>query len=257
MPCLTRAWFSELMAIHEQSDRPEEMKFDTGLEQYFVDISVSCPYGLDQLAVYHQAMFTSMGDETMGIFFENGYRRNGNCIYSMRCPKCKACVPIRIRPEKFVPNRNQQRVLRKNSDVSIGVAPLRMSRENIALLDKYLTIRFPQGKSTAEEYYAGFFISAISRCFEIRYRLGDKLIGVAIVDGSEKWLNAVYFYFDPEEEKRSPGTMNILNLINFCTRHNIPLFYLGYCIEQVQAMRYKASFKPHELLINGAWQERR
>ena len=243
------------MAIHEQSDRPEEQKFDTGLEQYFVDISVSCPYGLDQLAVYHQAMFTSIGDETMGMFFARGYRRNGNCIYSMRCPGCRACVPIRIRPGKFKPNRNQRRVMNKNRDVSIGVAPLRMSRENITLLDRYLKKRFPEGKSSAEEYYAGFFISAISRCFEIRYRVADKLIGVAIVDGSEKWLNAVYFFFDPDEEKRSPGTMNILNLINFCKRHNIPLLYLGYYIEQVQAMRYKAAFKLHELYLYGKWQE--
>jgi arginine-tRNA-protein transferase len=241
------------MAIHEHSGSPEEMKFDGGLEQYFVDISVSCPYGLEQMAVYHQAMFTSIGDETMGMFFANGYRRNGNCIYAMRCPDCNACVPIRIRPEKFTPNRNQRRVLRKNSDVSVGVAPLRMSRENLALLDKYLQNRFPQSRSTAEEYYGGFFISAISRCFEIRYRLGDRLIGVAIVDGSEKWLNAVYFYFDPEEEKRSPGTMNILNLVNFCTRHTVPLLYLGYYIEQVQSMRYKAAFRPHELLLDGSW----
>jgi len=131
-----------------------------------------------------------------------------------------------------------------------------MSRENIALLDKYLQTRFPECRSTAEEYYAGFFISAISRCFEIRYRLGDRLIGVAIVDGSEKWLNAVYFFFDPAEEKRSPGTYNILNLINFCTRNRIPLLYLGYFIEEVQAMRYKKAFKPYELLIDGRWQEK-
>jgi arginine-tRNA-protein transferase len=242
------------MAVHEQSDRPEELKLDTGLEQYFVDISVSCPYGLEQLAVYHQAMFTSIGDETMGMFFGSGYRRNGNCIYSMRCPGCKACVPIRLRPEKFIPNRNQRRTLKRNRDVTVGVAPLRMSRENISLLDTYLKTRFPRGKSTAEEYYAGFFISAISRCFEIRYRLNDKLIGVAIVDGSEKWLNAVYFFFDPAEGKRSLGTFNILNLIQFCTRNQIPVLYLGYYIEQVQAMRYKKAFSPHELLIGGEWQ---
>ena len=241
------------MAIHEQSDRPEELLLDDGLEQYFVDISVGCPYGLNHLAVYHQAMFTSIGDETMGVLFENGYRRNGNCIYSMRCPTCRACVPIRLRPERFVPNRNQKRVLKKNSDVTAGVAPLRMSSENLGLLDKYLKVRFPKGKSTAEEYYAGFFISAISRCFEIRYRAGDKLVGVAIVDGSERWLNAVYFFFDPNEERRSPGTLNILNLINFSQRHSIPLLYLGYCIEQVQAMRYKSAFKPHELLVDGEW----
>jgi arginine-tRNA-protein transferase len=83
----------------------------------------------------------------------------------------------------------------------------------------------------------------------------ERLIGVAIVDGSEKWLNAVYFFFDPEEEKRSPGTFNILNLINFSRKNNIPLLYLGYYIEEIRSMRYKKAFKPHELLINGKWQQ--
>ena len=242
------------MTFPENSDRQDERQIDNGLEQYFVDISVDCPYGLPRPAVYHQAMFTSIGDATLGIFFAHGYRRNGNCIYAMRCPGCGACVPIRLRPGEFSPNRNQRRVWKMNQDVTVGVAPLRMSSENLSLLDRHLRTRFPQGKSSAEEYYAGFFTSAISRCFEIRYRVADRLIGVAIVDGSEQWLNAVYFYFDPREARRSPGTMNILNLINFCRRHGIDYLYLGYCIEQVQAMRYKAAFKPHELLRAGRWE---
>lgn len=244
------------MTFHDYADSPEELRIDSTLEQYFVDISVACPYGLDQLAVYHQAMFTSIGDETLGAFFAGGYRRNGNCIYSMRCPGCSACVPIRLKADRFVPNRNQRRVLQKNRDVTAGVAPLRMSSENLALLDRYLKTRFPEGRSTAEEYYSGFFISAISRCFEIRYRVGDKLIGVSIVDGAENWLNAVYFYFDPDEARRSPGTLNILNLIQFCRRHQIEHLYLGYTIEQVQGMRYKTAFRPHELLQEGKWQVR-
>lgn len=242
------------MTFPESTKRPNELQIDSGLEQYFVDISVDCPYGLPLTAVYHQAMFTSIGDATLGMFFAHGYRRNGNCIYSMRCPECRACVPIRLRPEEFIPNRNQRRNWKKNLDVTAGVAPLRMSRENLTLLDRHLRARFPGSRSNAEDYYAGFFISAISRCFEIRYRVKDRLIGVAIVDGSEQWLNAVYFYFDPQEAWRSPGTMNILNLINFCRRHGIGRLYLGYCIEQVQSMRYKAAFKAHELLLADGWQ---
>ncbi len=241
------------MAVHEHYRRPEELKIDSKLERYFVDVSVSCPYGLDQLAVYHQAMFTSIGDDTLELFFERGYRRNGNCIYSMRCPMCKACVPIRVRPKEFTPSRSQRRVLKKNSDVTAGIAPLRMCEENLTLLDKYLKTRFPESKSTAEEYYGGFFISAISRCFEIRYRVDDRLIGVAVVDGSERWLNAVYFYFDPDEAWRSPGIMNILNLIQFCHRNRIDHLYLGYLIRGISSMSYKAAFKPHELLLDGSW----
>jgi arginine-tRNA-protein transferase len=241
------------MAVHEHSSRPEELKFDSELERYFVDVSVSCPYGLDQMAVYHQAMFTSIGDNTLEMFFDRGYRRNGNCIYSMRCPLCKACVPIRVRPGQFKPSRAQRRVQKKNKDVTAGIAPLRMCEENLALLDKYLKKRFPESKSSAEEYYAGFFISAISRCFEIRYRVDDRLIGVSVVDGSEQWLNAVYFYFDPDEAYRSPGVMNILNLIKFCRRNKIDLLYLGYLIKGISSMSYKSAFKPHELLLEGSW----
>ncbi len=244
------------MTLRGQRDNARELRIDSELEQYFVDISVGCPYGLERLAVYHQAVFASMGDEQLGMFLANGYRRNGNCIYSMRCPDCSACVPIRLRPADFVPNRNQRRTWKKNADVTAGIAPLRMGRENLDLLDRHLRTRFPEGKSSAEEYYTGFFISAISRCFEIRYRVADKLIGVAIVDGSADWLNAVYFYFDPAEAWRSPGTLNIIHLIHFCRRHAIKHLYLGYVIEEVRAMRYKAAFKPHELLLDGQWQTR-
>jgi len=244
------------MTVREQSGSSDEYMIDAGLEQYFVDISVPCPYGLEQTAVYHQALLASINDESMARFFENGYRRNGNCIYCMRCPNCRSCVPIRLRPEAFRPNRNQRRVWRKNSDVKTGVAPLSMTRENLALLDKYLRARFPDGRSTAESYYSGFFITAVSRCFEIRYRVGDRLIGVAIVDGSNFFLNAVYFFFDPDEGRRSPGTMNILYMINFCRSHKIDLLYLGYWIEQVRAMCYKTAFKPHELLIDRSWRKK-
>ena len=222
-------------------------------DQYFVDITTGCPYGLPHAAVYHQAVFTRLDPAAMADFLAHGYRRNGNCMYCMRCPDCTACVPIRIRPELFRPNRNQKRVWKKNRDVTVGVAPLIMSKENLALLDAFLTTRFPDGKSSAQGYYGGFFVSSISHCFEIRYRIGDHLLGVAIVDASDQFVNAVYFYFDPAYGHRSPGILNILYLIDFCQSHQIDYLYLGYWIEEVRAMRYKAAFKPHELYCNNRW----
>jgi arginine-tRNA-protein transferase len=236
-------------------DQQNSQGIGENLEQYFVDITASCPYGLPESAMYHQAMFGALDSSTMGMFLANGYRRNGNCMYAMRCPDCKGCVPIRLDPYRFTANRNQRRVWKKNRDVSVGVAPLTMSDENLALLDRFLCSRFPEGKSTAESYYTGFFITSITRCFELRYRLGDDLLGVAVVDGSDQWLNAVYFYFDPDHARRSPGTLNILHLVNFCRSHRITPLYLGYWIESVQAMRYKTAFRPHELLIDDCWQE--
>ena len=224
-----------------------------GLDNYFVDVASHCPYGLDQKAVYHQAVFGWIGDDIMTQLLEKGYRRNGNSMYTMHCPDCSLCVPIRLDPGKFKPNRNQRRVLKKNRDVTVGVAPLTMSKENLNLLESFLTSRFPESNNHAEGYYAGFFITSITRCFEIRYRVNEKLVGVAIVDASTSWLNAVYFYFDPEQSWRSLGTYNILNLVNFCNNHRLQYLYLGYWIKDLKGMDYKKAFNPHQLYLNNRW----
>ena len=225
------------------------------LERFFVNAAAECPYGISTTAVYHQAALGRMSDVTMGEFLAAGYRRNGNCMYNMRCPGCSLCVPIRLRPERFRPNRNQRRVWQKNQDVAVEIAPLTMSRENLALLQRFLSTRFPEGRSDAESYYSGFFITSISRCFEIRYRVGEQLLGVAVVDGAPNWLNAVYFFFDPEQGWRSPGTLNILTLNHICLTRQIDLLYLGYWIDGHAGMSYKNAFRPHELLLEGSWRE--
>jgi arginine-tRNA-protein transferase len=225
------------------------------LERFFIHAAAECPYGMAASAVYHQAVFGRLDDEAMGAFLAHGYRRNGNCVYDMRCPGCTLCVPIRLRPERFQPNRNQRRVWKKNQDVAVEIAPLTMSRENVALLQRFLSARFPGGRSSAESYYSGFFITSISRCFEIRYRIDNELLGVAIVDAAPSWLNAVYFFFDPEQGWRSPGTLNILTLNHICRTKKIELLYLGYWIDGHPGMSYKSGFQPHELLIDGVWRE--
>ncbi|MCL2457695.1 MAG: arginyltransferase [Desulfobulbus sp.] len=226
------------------------------LERFFIHSVAECPYGMDTAAIYHQAIFGQLSDEAMGEFLVHGYRRNGNCIYNMRCRNCELCVPIRLRTENFRPNRNQRRVWKKNQDVTIELAPLTMSRENVALLQRFLSTRFPEGKSSAESYYSGFFITTIARCFEIRYRVDGNLLGVAIVDAAPDRMNAVYYFFDPDQGWRSPGILNILTLNHICATQKIEYLYLGYWIADHASMSYKAAFRPHELLQDGLWQKR-
>lgn len=227
------------------------------LERFFIHAAAECPYGMEARAVYHQALFGRLDDATLSAFLAHGYRRNGNCIYNMHCRTCSLCVPIRLRPERFRPNRNQRRVWKKNLDVAVEIAPLTMSRENVALLQRFLSARFPDGRSSAESYYSGFFITTVARCFEVRYRIDNQLLGVAIVDGAPSWLNAVYFFFDPDLGWRSPGTLNILTLNHICKTRQIEFLYLGYWIDGHAGMSYKSSFRPHELLIDSDWREQR
>jgi len=226
------------------------------LKHFFIHMAAECPYGMATDAIYHQATFGQLSDEVMGEFLARGYRRNGNCIYNMHCRNCDLCVPIRLRTENFRPNRNQRRVWKKNQDVVVEVGPLSMSRENVALLQRFLSTRFPEGRSSAESYYSGFFITSIARCFEIRYRVDGELLGVAIVDATPGWMNAVYYFFAPDQGWRSPGILNILTLVNICQTHKIGCLYLGYWIDGRAGMGYKAAFRPHERLVDGLWQTR-
>lgn len=219
----------------------------------FTDFAMACPYGLPREAVFHQGWPARRSDQVLRDCLAAGFRRNGNILYTMRCRGCSACIPIRLAPRTFVPNRNQKRVLARNRDLTMETGNLLMGAENLALCDKFLRHRFPAQANSAAQYYSDFFLNGIATSFEIRYRLAGKLLGVAIVDISSDWLNAVYFYFDPDAAQRSLGTFNILSLINLCRRQRIQFLYLGYLLQEVSAMRYKEKFRPHELLIEGCW----
>lgn len=225
---------------------------DTYLPHFF-DFAVECPYGMPETAVYRQQQFVSMPDALFGQFLAAGFRRNGNTIYTMVCPDCSSCVPIRLDPARFRPNRNQKRAISRNSDVDLTLGPLRITEEKLALCGKFLQQRYPREDSSPVGYYGSFFASSITTTLEIEYRIRGRLLGTAVVDVAADWLNAVYFYFDPAEAKRSPGTFNILCLIDFCRENNIGHLYLGYLIREVGAMRYKENFKPHSLLLKGQW----
>lgn len=224
------------------------------VDRYFVELNTECPYGLPYIASFYQAMFGPLNERAMELFLAAGYRRNGNCLYSMHCKQCSSCIPIRIRPEAFKPNRNQRRVRKKNSDIEIGISKVKMEKEHMDLCGRFLAARYPQEHNTAEGYYGGFFCNSIVDSVRIDFRLDGRLVGGSVIDLGEKWMNAVYFYFDPDESSRSLGTFNILTLIEMCLDYNIEYLYLGYYIKGVHAMSYKEKFRPHELLLQGNWQ---
>ena len=248
-------WLMISMTHYDQQCAVEFAELRPRLDEYFVEMAVECPYHLPHTAVFYQALFAPIPERIMELFLASGYRRNGNCLYAMRCPACSACVPIRLHPEELRFNRNQRRVMKKNQDLEIEFGPVQLSPENLALCQKFLSSRYPHKNNQAESYYSGFFLTSLVTCMEIRYRLAGRLVGSAIVDVGANWMNAVYFYFDPDQGGRSLGTFNILTLAEICLTQQINYLYLGYYIQSVAAMNYKSRFTPHYLYRDGRWQQ--
>jgi arginyl-tRNA--protein-N-Asp/Glu arginylyltransferase len=103
--------------------------------------------------------------------------------------------------------------------------------------------------------YREFLAMTCCDTLEIRYRLGGKLVGVAIADRSSEALSAVYCYYDPSYERLGIGTYSILKQLELCGCWGLRYLYLGLYIADSVHMRYKARFSPHQRLLDGEWRE--
>jgi arginine-tRNA-protein transferase len=83
------------------------------------------------------------------------------------------------------------------------------------------------------------------------YRLANGLlIAVGVVDVLPQGLSSVYLFYDPTfaDEFVPLGKYSILKEIEWTRCSGLPYYYLGYYIESCQKMRYKAEYKPSQLL---------
>jgi leucyl-tRNA---protein transferase len=185
-----------------------------------------------------------------------GDRRQGFVLYRTTCPSCKACEPIRLDVARFVPSRSQTRTFRRGERVlRTEIGPPIVDWQRVKLYNAHKLGRgLGDGQPSIDgEGYRDFLVSTCNETFEIRYLLGDELVGMAITDRGRKSLSAVYCHFHPRYQSLGIGTFSILKQVELCKQWGIDHLYLGLYIEQSAHMAYKARFLPHERLINGSW----
>lgn len=186
-----------------------------------------------------------------------GDRREGMFLYRPTCAPCHACEAIRIDVNRFRPSKTQRRVFRRGEALlTTEVAEVSCSAEKVALYNRHKTGRglLVRQELINEAGYEQFLVDSCADTFELRYRLAGELIGVAIADRAADALSAVYCYYDPAHAKLSPGTYSVLKLIYLCRSWGLPYLYLGLYIAACKPMTYKATYLPHERLIDGKWQ---
>lgn len=183
------------------------------------------------------------------------FRRSGSIVYRPECRGCQECRAIRVPVEAFQPNRSQTRCWRNGRGLSIEVGPPILTDEKHALYRSYLAARHDRQMSDALESLEDFLYCSPLRTQEVVYRRAGRLAAVGIFDVEPAALSTVYCYYDPADERASPGTFNVLWSIDYARRLNIPHVYLGYYIRDCSKMNYKIRFRPCELLRpDGSWE---
>jgi arginine-tRNA-protein transferase len=184
-----------------------------------------------------------------------GFRRSGEYVYIPRCPDCDACISVRIPVDEFRPNRNQRRVMKNNTDLSVRHHPPVFNEQHFQLYRTYLRSRHSGGgmDNPTVQDYVKFLASSWSDTVFYEIRRQNQLIGVTVADHLFSGLSAVYTFFDPNEDKRSPGSYAILWLVEQARRLGMRWVYLGYYIPGCQKMSYKDQYRPLEAFIGGQW----
>lgn len=223
-----------------------------GLVGPFLQAGGDCPY----LPGREWCSLLLEGDEVDGEVFGRllalGFRRSGKAVYVPWCGACHECVPLRVRVDLFEPTRDMRRALRKNRDVELEVERPSVTVEKVALYQRFLQARYPgREERVTPESYEAFFVRDLGQAHEFRYTVHGRLVGVGIVDLSPDAASSVYFFFEPDEARRSLGTYSVLQEIEFCRRTGRSWLYLGFRVAGCRAMAYKARFGPHEILVPG------
>ena len=209
-----------------------------------------------------------------GHYLREGFRRYTSFMYHTLCEGCHECIPIRLVPDWYVPSKSQMRVFKKNQDIDVTVVSdpkefctpekIRMFRTYYNRHNEnkpgYKKLTLAEAEQDLKDMNSGY-----SGIFNFDFKLGDRLIGVSIIDytldkkGRVSGLSSNYFYYDtsPEILKRSIGVFSVMYEIIFCMENNIPYYYLGLYLPYCHKMSYKANYKPYQLLINNVWTDSR
>lgn len=185
-----------------------------------------------------------------------GFRRSGSDLYIPACTSCNQCIPVRVEVNAFRKSRSQQRVWRRNREITCTPLDPEFQQDHFELYRRYLSRRHTGGgmENPTPDDYLNFLSSDWSDTLFLEFRANDTLLGVAVTDCLPDALSAVYTFFDPDLEACSPGTLAILTQIETARQLGLDWLYLGYWISDCQKMAYKNRFRPLQAFRDGRWQ---
>ena len=216
-----------------------------------------CVYFPDRTA---HAIVIDADDENRQAVYSHlakaGFRRSASVFYEPACAGCNACVPLRVVVAGFRPNRRFRRVLARNADLTVELRdPFGEIEEHFHLYRRYISGRHPHGSMYPPSARQFLHLTQPDgvEILTLDVREEGRLVAAAVTDVLDHGLAAVYTYFDPDLADRSLGVFAILRQIEECRRRDLPHLYLGYWIDELRRMRYKADYRPAEVLRDGAW----
>ena len=227
------------------------------LEQpiYMLTKATSCPYLTGKVEKRIATDIT----HNRNIYEElslNGFRRVENWMYRPICDNCSACKSYRVDISNFKLTKSLKRVYNNLKNINFQLLKNNATQEHFELFKKYQLKRHAGGSMSYmdEDEFSSMIETSPINTFLMEFRDNyKKLIGVILLDIDEKNMSAVYSFFDPKLKNLGLGNYMIIQSLLFGKKNKYKYLYLGYYIEEISSMAYKARFKPGQILNNNEW----
>lgn len=165
------------------------------------------------------------------------------------CAFCNACIPVRILADRYEFSRSERRILSRNTDLSVLIAP---NSEYRTVFKAFMNNRHPGDvlAGLSEWSYKKRYEDNTHR-LEIRKKDGT-LLGFAMFDDYGDFLTLKDIVYDPAEGKRSLGKFIFLTMIGYAKENGKRHVYPGYWAKNSK-IGYKSDYQPMERLSNEGW----
>jgi len=214
------------------------------LRSVALEATEPCPYLPGRKKRYESFVADGLTAAELTELLQSGWRKFGPYFFRPACPDCRLCIPLRLPVERFAPSRSQRRVLRRNRDIEVRLAPLQPSREAFELHARHGRERF--GSDTGLAEFLQLFYLPPAPAWQSEFRLDGALVGIGWLDAAADGLSSVYFSYDPDRSRRQLGILSILCEIALTRDRRLPYYYLGYFVPGCAAMAYKDQFHPRQ-----------
>lgn len=222
------------------------------------DIPHACPYLAGETASHEHYLIEGEGPRLADALIDRGFRAFGSYWFRPGPACCGACLPLRVDVARFRPSKSQRRARRRadRAGVVASVAPPAFSEEKYALYREH-KLRFADGEALGrEEFFAGFY-GDDPLALEAEYRLGDggALVACGLLRATPSNLSSTYFFYGAAGARLGLGTSSVVREIEFARDRGARHLHLGFFLAANRWMRYKASFRPCEVLLgdDGTW----
>ncbi len=215
----------------------------------YVATETPCPYLIGRKTRSEAYFVQRLDGDMYERLLARGFRRSGRIVYRPRCRACQECRAVRIPVSAFRPSRGMRRTWRRNGDLRVEPSEPVATEDKYEIFCRYLDFQHDDTMSRSYESFGEFLYDSPMQTDEFSYRLGDRLVGISLVDRWSNGLSSVYMFFDPDVASRSLGTYSVLWEVDYARSQRIPYYYLGYWVANSPKMAYKSRFRPNEVLV--------